>query len=261
MQYHIAKSGGIKKALKELKENTAWITSIKSKATGKKETKRPEIMEIATAFYSKLYDDVDCTNIQWQREDEEPILSILENEIRNAILSQKKNYKAPEDDGISNEILTNELIPQQWTSSTIVLLHKKGDRTEINNYRSISLISNLYKTFSKVIGNKQNRCRVGRKSAERTGGIQKRLFNNGPYSCRKASYPKKQRVRKTYYLAFVDYNKAFDSLKHTFGTLYIHKKKKEVRQGDPLSPKLFSAVLEHVFRRIDWDGFRINING
>ncbi|GBP08171.1 hypothetical protein EVAR_2953_1 [Eumeta japonica] len=51
--------GGIKKALKELKENTAWITSIKSKATGKKETKRPEIMEEATVFYSKLYDDVD----------------------------------------------------------------------------------------------------------------------------------------------------------------------------------------------------------
>ncbi|GBP92207.1 hypothetical protein EVAR_63872_1 [Eumeta japonica] len=46
--------GGTKKALKELKDNTAWITSIKSKATGKKETKRPEIMEIATAFYSHM---------------------------------------------------------------------------------------------------------------------------------------------------------------------------------------------------------------
>ncbi|GBP62268.1 hypothetical protein EVAR_8607_1 [Eumeta japonica] len=49
MQYHIEKSGGIKKSLKELKENTAWITSIKSKATGKKETKRPETIEIARA--------------------------------------------------------------------------------------------------------------------------------------------------------------------------------------------------------------------
>lgn len=29
--------------------------------------------------------------------------------------------------------------------------------------------------------------------------------------------------------------------------------KKGVRQGDPLSPKLFSATLEHVFRQLEWD--------
>ncbi|XP_063619666.1 uncharacterized protein LOC134792326 [Cydia splendana] len=98
---------------------------------------------------------------------------------------------------------------------------------------------------------------------------------------------------KIYYLAFIDYNKAFDSLRHTHiwdalrsqGVLpkYIRiikniykdatakiqterigvpfKIKKGVRQGDPLSPKLFSAVLEHIFRKMDWDAFGINING
>lgn len=34
-----------------------------------------------------------------------------------------------------------------------------------------------------------------------------------------------------------------------------------VRQGDPLSPKLFSALLEHVFRNLEWDSVGINING
>lgn len=37
--------------------------------------------------------------------------------------------------------------------------------------------------------------------------------------------------------------------------------KKGVRQGDPLSPKLFSATLEHVFRQLEWDDYGINING
>ncbi|CAG5057586.1 unnamed protein product [Parnassius apollo] len=168
IQYHIEKSGGIEKALKNLKENTSWIPCIKNKTSGNTETKRPEIIEVATEFYSKLYDDVDYTNTQYLPEDnEETILPILETKVRKAILSQG-NYKAPGDDGITNEILkacvdyiieaitnlfnnilTEEIIPQQWTSSTIILLHKKGDKAEINNYRPISLISNLYKVFAK----------------------------------------------------------------------------------------------------------------
>ncbi|XP_077294287.1 uncharacterized protein LOC143916893 [Arctopsyche grandis] len=34
-----------------------------------------------------------------------------------------------------------------------------------------------------------------------------------------------------------------------------------VRQGDPLSPKLFSAVIEEIFKEMDWSKFGIKING
>ncbi|KAK0397691.1 hypothetical protein QR680_002221 [Steinernema hermaphroditum] len=34
-----------------------------------------------------------------------------------------------------------------------------------------------------------------------------------------------------------------------------------VRQGDTISPKLFTAMLEEVFRELDWQDFGINING
>lgn len=50
-----------------------------------------------------------------------------------------------------NEILETETIPKDWTKSTTVLLHKKGSKEEIGNYRPISLMSNIYKVFSKVI--------------------------------------------------------------------------------------------------------------
>lgn len=33
-----------------------------------------------------------------------------------------------------------------------------------------------------------------------------------------------------------------------------------VRQDDPVSPKLFTAVLEDVFRQLDWDEYGISIN-
>lgn len=99
--------------------------------------------------------------------------------------------------------------------------------------------------------------------------------------------------QKPLYICFIDYSKAFDSLKHKFiwqslkeqgvANVYIgliesiykgsnsrikletkghsFPINKGVRQGDPLSPKLFNAVLEHVFRGLDWDNYGLNING
>ncbi|GBP53971.1 Retrovirus-related Pol polyprotein from type-2 retrotransposable element R2DM; Endonuclease [Eumeta japonica] len=98
---------------------------------------------------------------------------------------------------------------------------------------------------------------------------------------------------KKYYLGFVDYNKAFDSLEHDYiwealrsqgvqekyirilmniyskSTAPIRLKttgeefpiEKGVRQGDPVSPKLFSAALEMIFRNLDWNKNGLNING
>lgn len=37
--------------------------------------------------------------------------------------------------------------------------------------------------------------------------------------------------------------------------------KREVRQGDPLSPKSFTAALEYIFRRLDFNKYGLNING
>lgn len=105
IQFHIEKSGGIKKALKELKETTCWIPNINNKTSRKKETRRPQIMQIATELYSNLYDDTNDTESHYLVEDyEETVPHILESEVRNAVLSQK-NYKAPGEDKITNEVL------------------------------------------------------------------------------------------------------------------------------------------------------------
>ena len=100
-------------------------------------------------------------------------------------------------------------------------------------------------------------------------------------------------VQHSTVLAFVDYRKAFDSveipaileaienhgvdptyiniLKHTYqnATSFIRlhkdsdpfKLEKGARQGDCISPKLFTACLEQVFRKLNWEEMGIKIDG
>jgi len=47
-------------------------------------------------------------------------------------------------------IWKNEKLPEKWKESVIVLIHKKGDKTDCNNYRVISLLPNT-KFFSVIL--------------------------------------------------------------------------------------------------------------
>lgn len=47
-----------------------------------------------------------------------------------------------------------EYIPKQWKEAKIILLHKKGRRDEVQNYRPISLTCAIYKLFAKIILNR-----------------------------------------------------------------------------------------------------------
>jgi hypothetical protein len=50
-----------------------------------------------------------------------------------------------------NSIWNKEELRDQWKESIIVPTHKKGDKTDCNNYRGISLLSTSYKILSNIL--------------------------------------------------------------------------------------------------------------
>jgi hypothetical protein len=50
-----------------------------------------------------------------------------------------------------NFIWNKKELPEQWKLPIIVPIYKKGDKTEYNNYRGISLLSTTYKILSNIL--------------------------------------------------------------------------------------------------------------
>jgi len=48
-------------------------------------------------------------------------------------------------------ILKKEELPEERKKSIIVPIHKKGDKTDCNNYRAISLLPTTYKILSNIL--------------------------------------------------------------------------------------------------------------
>jgi hypothetical protein len=50
-----------------------------------------------------------------------------------------------------NSVWNKEELPDQWKESIIVPVNEKGDKTDCNKYRGISLLSTLYKMLSNIL--------------------------------------------------------------------------------------------------------------
>src|SRR5277367_5522719 len=301
---------GLKAAQLKTKEGRSLMVAIKTK-DGSITTNRDSIVERCAEFYKELYSSTaDRYTAPNATVTDDPIPEVLSWEVQYAI-KQMKNNKAPGDDGIVIDIikeggqelyhhiaklftncLSKHKTPEAWDNAIIILLHKKGDIKDINNYRPISLLSHMSKLFGKVIKNRIEKQLDFNQAGEQAG------FRSG-FSTTNHLQVITQLIEKTneyempMYFAFVDYEKAFDSVEHigimealtqhqinkvyveTLSNAYnnatsLIKLDKEsntiliqrgVRQGDTISPKLFNAGLEQIFRKLEWDSKGISING
>jgi hypothetical protein len=52
---------------------------------------------------------------------------------------------------LNNSIWNKEELPEEWKEPIIVPIYKKGDKTNCNNYRGISLLSSTYNILSNIL--------------------------------------------------------------------------------------------------------------
>lgn len=146
--------------------------------TGTVQSDQNKIFDIAKEFYEDLYTSVRPKQTAEGTSQPRPVImnvgseelpEITVEETRAAV-DEMKNNKSPGEDGVRieaikeggdtllkaitalfNKCLELEKIPKAWENAMIILLHKKGDITKLENYRPISLLSQLYKLFMKII--------------------------------------------------------------------------------------------------------------
>ena len=137
-------------------------------------------------------------------------LDCIPNEMITCLLSTKPEIIKK----LFNSILLKPTIINKWHVAMIFPIHKKGSKTNPNNYRGISLLSCLGKFFSAILNSRLfkfakernilSKSQLGFIQGNRTSDALLILHNLIDF------YYKK---RKTYLFAcFVDFQKAFDSI-------------------------------------------------
>jgi len=113
-----------------------------------------------------------------------------------------------------HELITSiwkkEKLSEEWKESIIVPIHKKGDKTDCNNYRGISLWPTTYKILSIMLS------RLTPYAKEIIGGHQCGFQRNRStidhIFCIRQILEKKWEYNEVHQL-FIDFKKAYDSVR------------------------------------------------
>ncbi|KAK6749720.1 hypothetical protein RB195_001993 [Necator americanus] len=138
-----------KKCRRDLREYNVPLATLLSE-DGTRTSSRREMEIITERFYSNLFRSSTPVSSPIIPTGEAPP-QILPSEVRVAIKSMEPGT-APDLILFQQTFFgLKERIPDQWKTSRTVLIHKKGDREDLRNYRPICLLSVLYKVFTKII--------------------------------------------------------------------------------------------------------------
>jgi len=178
--------------------------------------------------------------------------------------------------------LEKEKLPKEWKESIVVPIHKKGDKTDCNNYRCISLLPTTYKILSNILLS-----RLIPYAKEIIGdhqcGFRRNRSTIDHISCIRQILEKKWEYSEEVCPLFIDFKKAYDSVRRevlyniliefgiprklvrlikmslteTYSRIRVGKIVSDrfhirngLKKGDRRSPLLFNFALEYAIRRV-----------
>src|SRR5215469_7245507 len=146
-------------------------------------------------------------------------------------IEKVKNHKSPGIDQIPAELIKAggrticcaiqkliisiwkmEELSEEWKESIIVPIYKKGDKTDCNNYRGISVLPTTYKTLSNILLS-----RLIPYAEEVTGyhqcGFRRNRSTTDHTFCIRQILEKKWEYNESVHHLFIDFKKAYDSVR------------------------------------------------
>jgi hypothetical protein len=110
---------------------------------------------------------------------------------------------------ITSPFWNKEELPEEWRESIIVPIYKKGDKTDCNNYRGISLLPTTYKILSNIL-----LLRLIPYAEEVIGdhqyGFRRNRSTTGHLLCIRQILEKKWEYNESVHQLFIDFKKAYD---------------------------------------------------
>ncbi|CAI7853679.1 unnamed protein product [Closterium sp. NIES-54] len=156
-----------------------------------------------------------------------------ENEVKRAFRSMAKD-KAPGKDGLPRELFemhwdvlgkhfikpvesfaASASLPTSTKDAVTILLHKKGGRDQLENYRPITLLSFTYKVLARVVADRMKKVLHEVISPEQYGFLPGRRLSDAVGLVADIIEVAKNKD-KDWYLLLVDFRKAFDSVSRGF---------------------------------------------
>lgn len=270
---------------------------------------KQRLEEVWTKYIGELFDDDDRSFDPKIETDQGP--DIMISEVEKAIKNLKCGKAAGPDNiypdllklidednlktltQLFNSIYKTGNIPKDWLKSTFIPIPKKSSAKRCDEFRLISLMSQVLKLFLKVLHNRIRR-KCEQDMSDQQMGFRDGLGTREALFALSVLLQKCRDQRKEVHLCFIDYTKAFDCVNHkklldilerrgidSQDLRIIHQLyeqqiasvklqetqtteipiKRGVRQGCVLSPMLFNMYSESIFQNAledAEDGIKVN---
>ncbi|KHN74390.1 putative transposon TX1, partial [Toxocara canis] len=110
-----------------------------------------------------------------------------------------------------NKYLKEGTIPSQWERSNTILLYKKGDKEHLKNYRPICLLSHIYMLFTKIVVTRLSNV-LDYQQPRQQASFRKNYSTMDHIFTLTQLFERAGEYKLPLCVAFVDYEKAFDSV-------------------------------------------------